>query len=222
MARRKKRPNRLARHIAPRPLFFAGALLIVAFLFQSSLTVRISQVLLFALLAMLAGKRIRWGYFVIMVSSITVFNLLTPVGQVLIELGPWPITRGALEQGLLKGFAIVGLVFISLSAVRPDLRLPGTFGGMIARLFFYFEEILDAKKRVRAAALVESLDGILLEMYPPDHRAGEGEGEGEAAADHPSSPETAGGEATTSRTDLLGAVGLIVVVVGNVALAVIF
>ncbi|MFP4378116.1 MAG: hypothetical protein ACLFP4_13815 [Spirochaetales bacterium] len=210
MARRKKRPNRLARHIAPRPLFLAGAVLIVAFLFQASLTVRIAQVLLFAVFAMLAGKRIRWGYFAIMVSSITIFNLLTPVGQVLFEIGPWPVTRGALEQGLLKGFAIVGLVFISLSAVRPDLKLPGTFGGMIARLFFYFEHILDAKKRVRAAALVESLDGILLEMYPLDREQAETDGPPEQSAP------------TATRTDLLGTIGLIVVVTANIVLAVIF
>jgi hypothetical protein len=164
---RKRRPNRLAAHTSARDIFVAGAITIVAFLFQGVLWIRLTQVLFFALLAVLAGKRIRWLYFVIMVSSITVFNLLTPVGQVLVEIGPWPITRGALEQGLMKGFAIVGLVFISLFAVRPDLRLPGAFGGVIARLFFYFERVLDARKRVRAAALIESIDTILLDIYPP-------------------------------------------------------
>jgi heptaprenyl diphosphate synthase len=196
--------------VAPRPLFLAGAVLIVAFLLQGSLYVRVGQVLLFAFLAVLAGKRIRWGYFIIMVSSITLFNLLTPVGQVLFELGPWPITRGALEQGLLKGFAIVGLVFISLTAVRPDLELPGTFGGMLARLFYYFEQILDARKRVKASALVGSLDEILFDMYPPEHASPgtDRAGENESALPQP--------------TDLIGWIGMVAVVAANVVLAVLF
>ncbi|HKJ85323.1 MAG TPA: hypothetical protein VKA06_04570 [Spirochaetia bacterium] len=164
MARRRRPPNRLARHTAPLHVFIVGVVTIVAFLFQEELLVRLIQVLLFAAIATLAGKRIRWGYFLIMVGSITFFNLLTPVGRVLAEYGPIRVTEGALEQGLMKGLAIVGLVFISLFAVRPDLRLPGTFGGILARLFFYFERILDTRKRVSAKRLVESVDGVLLEL----------------------------------------------------------
>ena len=165
--RRPKPPNRLARHTAPVHVFLTGILCIVAFLFQDDIYVRAGQVLLFALMATVAGKRIRWGYFVIMVSSITFFNLLTPVGRVLFEIGPLAITAGALRQGLMKGFAIVGLVFISLFAVRPDLRLPGTFGGILARLFYYFERVLDTRRRVSAAHLVDSVDEILIGLYPP-------------------------------------------------------
>ncbi len=212
MARRRRPPNRLARHTAPLHVFLVGVVTIVAFLLQGELVVRLFQVLLFAVIATLAGKRIRWGYFLIMVGSITFFNLLTPVGQVLAELGPIRVTEGALEQGLMKGLAIVGLVFISLFAVRAELRLPGTFGGILARLFFYFERILDARKRVTASRLVESVDGILMELYPPETR------DGGADAGAVAGPET--GE--SARTDALGAVFLIVVVVANGVLAIVY
>lgn len=209
MARRRRRPNRLARHTAPMHVFLTGALVIVAFLFQGNLAVRAVQVLFFAGLAVLAGKRIRWGYFVIMVSSITFFNLLTPVGRVLFEIGPLPVTAGALEQGLLKGLAIVGLVFISLFAVRPDLQLPGTLGGVLGRLFFYFERVLDTRKRVSARRLVASVDEILLELYPP-------EGGGAAHAAN-------GGHAKTeAHTDAAGATLMVLLVLANVALAIVF
>ncbi|MFW5815109.1 MAG: hypothetical protein ACOC6J_12135 [Spirochaetota bacterium] len=192
--------------------FLTGVLVIVAFLFQENLAVRAAQVVLFAGLAVLAGKRIRWGYFLIMVSSITFFNLLTPVGRVLLEVGPLPVTAGALEQGLLKGFTIVGLVFISLFAVRPDLRLPGTLGGVLGRLFFYFERVLDTRKRVSAKRLVASVDEILLDLYPPT----------EAGAAHaaPSSPEAAAGPAT--RTDAAGAALMVVLVLVNWTLAIVY
>ena len=160
----EKRPNLLAAHLNPRLLFLTGIVVIVCFLFQQNLIVRIGQVLVFAVLVVLAGKRIRIGYFLIMVTSITVFNLLTPVGEVLLRFGPIVVTRGALRQGLMKGFAIPGLVFISLFAVRPDLRLPGRLGGLIARLFFYFEHLLEGRKRIRLKRFVDSVDELLIDL----------------------------------------------------------
>jgi heptaprenyl diphosphate synthase len=152
----------LAEHTAPLHVFLTGVIVIVCFLFQQNLWVRMGQVGVFALLAVLAGKRIRWGYFLIMVGSITLFNLLTPVGEVLARVGPLVITRGALTQGLVKAFAIPGLVFISLFAVRPDLKLPGRFGGLVARLFFYFERVLEGRKKIRLRSFVASVDGVLM------------------------------------------------------------
>ena len=173
MRPRKPKPrNRLQNHLSASHLFFTGALVLPAYLFQPQLTIRIAQVLLFAGLAHLAGKRIMWIYFAITVASIAFFNLLTPMGRVLVALGPLQITRGALESGLMKGFTIVGLVFISLFSIRPDLRLPGRLGGLVARVFFYFERIIDGRKRIEARRLIASIDDILEELYTPGHTAG--------------------------------------------------
>ena len=211
--RRPKPPNRLARHTAPGHIFIAGVLTIVAFLFQDDLVVRVAQVMLFALLATLAGKRIRWGYFAIMVGSITFFNVLTPVGRVLVEVGPFAITEGAVRQGLLKGFAIVGLVFISLFAVRSDLQLPGTFGGMLGRLFYYFERVLDTRRRVATSRLVESVDAILMELYPPG--AGEPESVPATAGDTRDAGDAGSAAVPSATTDALGAAVLVGLVVVN-------
>lgn len=148
-------------------LFVMGILVIPALLFQPYLPGKIVQTLLAALLAALVGKRIKWVYFLIMVSSITFFNLLTPIGRVLLEAGPVSVTEGALRTGLLKGFTIVGLVFVSLASVRRDLRIPGRLGGLIGRVFFYFERVLEGKKRVEAKRLIGSIDDILIGIYVP-------------------------------------------------------
>lgn len=190
-------------------MFLAGVLTIVAFLFQADLVVRAIQVLLFAGLATLAGKRIRWGYFVIMVASITFFNLLAPLGRIILEIGPLRITEGALQQGAFRGLAIVGLVFISLFAVRPDLKLPGTFGGMLGRVFYYFERILETRRRISAKRLVESIDEILMELYPPES----------SVEDRVTGPSVVSGP--NRRTDLPGAALMIAVVGANWALAIV-
>ena len=176
MATSQRRDPFMARHFAPQHLFLTGALLIPAFLFQPNLLVRVGQVLLFAQLATANGKRIKWIYFVVMVSSITVFNLFTPFGEILFTVGPLSITRGALQSGLEKGFTIVGLVFVSLASIRPDLRLPGRLGGMIGRVFYYFERVIEGKKRIRPRRLIESLDEILFELYRPGERRAEADG----------------------------------------------
>lgn len=172
---RHKRQNLLGRIAGPRETFVTGIIVILLFLLQQVLFVRIIQVLAFASLAVLAGKRIRWAYFAVMVLSITAFNLFTPIGEVLFSFGPLVVTRGALRQGLLKGFAIPGLVFISLFAVQPTLVLPGRLGGLIARVFYYFERLLEGRKRVTLRGFVGSVDGVLIELSrePADDITGE-------------------------------------------------
>ena len=163
-----RRQNRLLReNFSAVHLFLTGALTLPAYLLQDELVIRLFQVALFAALAVLAGKRIRWLYFVVMVSSITFFHLLVPMGKILFEVGPLPITEVALRNGLLKGFTIVGLVFISLFSVRSDLRLPGRLGGLVARLFFYFERIMEGRHRIEAKRIIGSVDEVLTSIYAP-------------------------------------------------------
>jgi len=171
-----RRTNQLAAHISPLHLFLTGMIVIACFLLQQNLMVRIGQVVAFAGIAMLAGKRIRFGYFLIMLTSITVFNLLTPLGEVLLRAGPVVVTRGALRQGLMKGFAIPGLVFISLFAVRPDLRLPGRLGGLIAKIFFYFEHLLEGRRKIRLKRFVDSVDDLLMDLLLSTATSGYPEG----------------------------------------------
>ena len=214
MAGRPRPVNRLRRHVAPLHLFLAGVILIVAFLFQANLLVRAIQVALVAVTATLAGKRIRPLYFMLMVVSITFFNLLTPVGRVIFTVLGLPVTAGALHQGLLKSLSILGLVFISLSAVSRDLRLPGSFGGLLARVFCYFELILEGRPTISVKRLAASVDDLLLAIYP----ASSGDGD-ESAAQGGGTDPTDSAQATT---DWIGLTGMVVIVAASVILAVVY
>lgn len=156
-------------------LFLTGMLCLPAYLFQDTLWVRIVQVVIFGILARIAGKKIKWSYFLIMIVSITVFNLFTPLGRVLVRIGPVPVTIGALEQGIMKGFTIVGLVFISLFSIRADLRLPGRLGALIGLVFYYYERVLEGKKRFDVRNVIPSIDAILTSLYEPPTPAGDSE-----------------------------------------------
>jgi len=164
----KRRTDKLARYISPSLRFWTGMALIPPYFMVDSLMNKAVLILLFALMATWAGKKIRIFYFVFLVSSITFFHLLTPVGRILMTLGPLKITSGALATGLAKGLTLCGLVFLSLFSVTPALKLPGRMGGLLARTFYYFEEILNGRRRISARDFIGSLDTVLLDLFPPD------------------------------------------------------
>jgi hypothetical protein len=158
---RSSRRDRFEALLSPGIRFLWGTSLLILFLFQQNPIVKVVLVLLFSALAVAAGKRIRFLYFLTLVVTITVFNLLTPYGQVIAVLGPLRITKGALVDGAAKGFTIVGLVFVSLFTVSSRLVLPGSFGLFLARSFFYFERLYSEKKRIRRDHIIEDIDSIM-------------------------------------------------------------
>ena len=164
MSLRRQHPWMLS-HIAARDLFQAGVFILPAYLLQGSFVVRVGQVLLFALAARIAGKRIQWGYFLVVVGTITAFHLLTPSGRVLYQLSRFRVTTGALQTGLFKGFTIAGMVFLSLASVRADLRLPGRFGNLVGKTFWSFERIMERRGGIERGAVFGGVDRLLNELY---------------------------------------------------------
>lgn len=161
---RRQHPWMLS-NLGPVALLWSGVLSLPAFLLQGGLVVRIVQVVWFLVLTRLAGKRLQWVYFLSLLAAVTVFHLLTPNGRVLLELGPVVVTSGALRTGFFKGLTIIGMVFISLYSVRADLRLPGKFGRLVARIFWAFEQIMEQRPRVGRHNAVAAIDQALTELY---------------------------------------------------------
>lgn len=147
--------------MAPGFRFLWGSSLLVLFLLQHEPVVKLLLVVLFAILARIAGKRIRYGYFAILLVTVTLFNLLSPYGVLIATLGPLRITEGALLSGVTKGLTIVGLVFVSLFSVSRHLVLPGRFGLFLGRSLFYFQRLYGEKKRLRRGHIIEDIDAIL-------------------------------------------------------------
>ena len=155
----------MLRHLGAGTLLIAGILVLPAYLLQQNLVVRALQVVLFAVTAVLAGKRLQWTYFLSVSAAIVLFHLFAPNGRVLAELGPLQITAGALRTGAFKALTIVGLVFISLSAVRADLVLPGRLGALAGRLLWCFEQIMERHGAVTLRDAARSVDELLLSLY---------------------------------------------------------
>lgn len=157
--------DRIALVLSPGIRFIGGMALMLAFLFSDSLIYRLAFIPLLLTLVPLGGKRILWKNYLVLIFFITFFNLLNPWGEVLLSLGPLAITKGALTSGLLKGITFTGLILISLVSISRGLNFPGRLGGMIGRVFYYFERIFEQKHRIRKEDLIGTLDEILMEIY---------------------------------------------------------
>lgn len=164
MSLRRQNPWMTA-NISAKALFFAGMATLPAFLIQDSLVIRVAQVVLFGWLTVVAGKRLLWVYFLTISVGITFFHLLIPTGEVLMEIGKFPITAGALKSGGFKALTIVGMVFLSLISVRADLRIPGRAGAVAGKLFWSFEQIMERRDELRASSPLRSADELLVGLY---------------------------------------------------------
>jgi len=162
--RRKGFPGFLDGNLGSGHLFLLGVLLMPSFLFHQSLGLRLAQTGLFAVLCLLSGRRIRPLPTILTVAAIIVCNLLVPTGRILFSIGPLSVTEEALLSGVRKAATFEGLILLSRFYVRPDLRIPGSFGGLLSRSLFYFERIMSRGRRWNRKRLLVDLDAMLLEL----------------------------------------------------------
>lgn len=160
-------------------LTLASALLFIG---QGTLPQRILLSLVFWALGALKGRRMSLLRMLISTTGIVFFSLLVPTGEVLARLGPFPITRGALEAGLNRALAIEGLLLLSRALITAELaRSLGQRDGLLGQTLNAFTRLVarhhreggprGPKTRTR---LVGYIDGLLIaaldEEYRPERR----------------------------------------------------
>jgi len=160
---RKKSKDYIATFLHPQIRFFIGLLLLIPLFFQEVLILKLIHVLTLGILCKLSGKRIYYIYFLNLLIWITIFQLLSPFGQVLFDLKIITITKGALLSGFNKSLLLIGLVFTSLFSVSPGLKFPGRLGGVLAEMFYFYEELYSSKGKIRRKSFISDVDSLLAE-----------------------------------------------------------
>jgi len=164
VARREPGSALLQKNASARVLFITGALLFPSFLLQQDIAIRAMQIMLFLLLNVLSGRKIRFLQYLVVSAGIVVFNLVIPTGRVLVSPLGLAVTEGALKSGLLKATAMTGLIALSQFSIRAELRFPGRVGGLIGRSLFYFERIMGGRRKINRKDIIGSVDALLLEV----------------------------------------------------------
>ncbi|MDZ7795039.1 MAG: Gx transporter family protein [Spirochaetia bacterium] len=168
--------------VTPMVRLLTGLLMIAPFIMQPQILLKFVHILLFGVASLYLGKRVRILPGIMIAAAVTGAQLLTPLGEVLTYIGSFPITAGALRQGVLRGLNLVGLVYLSRYAVSSGLPIPGKLGALLYRVFYYFEE-LTAYRVVRDRSTgfrgnikqaLMGIDGFLLELSLSSAGAAEG------------------------------------------------
>jgi heptaprenyl diphosphate synthase len=147
-------------------LFIAGFLMMCFFLFNSSVSARFLQFLLFSFLAFLSGKKTNPLVTLFVMPGVVFFNLLAPYGRVLFEWGPFRITGGALLAGLRRAFTLEGLFMLSGACIRPGLALPGKIGALLAESFGMLGALQKQKTALKPGHIIEGIDKLLSGLEP--------------------------------------------------------
>ncbi|MDR2534847.1 MAG: hypothetical protein LBD29_02285 [Treponema sp.] len=159
-----KAPAFYRQFFSSQDLFIAGMIMTVAFLSNPSTLFRTIQFLIFWAYALFLGKKNNPFITLLVMSGIIFFNLLVPYGKVLTEFAGFPITQGSLLGGLRRGVTLEGLIMLSKASIRPDLRLPGTFGSLLGESLRIFQRILDRKGLISRKRIIEGIDDLMLEL----------------------------------------------------------
>lgn len=151
----------LDRRVSARALLAWVCLTAPSLLVASGPAVRAAQLALLIMVALVMGRRVRWGRTVLFFAAVVGFNLATPGGRVLVAPAGLPVTAGALEVGLTKALGLTGLLLLSKVGVRRDLRLPGRAGRLLDLTLAYVRAFLDADVKLLARDPVGRLDHLL-------------------------------------------------------------
>ncbi len=111
------------------------------------------------------GKRVRVIRSLLLFLSILFFNLLAPVGEVILRIFTFPITKDALRSGCNKALNILSLMYLSRIVIRDNLNFGSGIGQLIGRMFSFIVSFGEVKGRVNVRNLFESIDSIFLDVY---------------------------------------------------------
>jgi heptaprenyl diphosphate synthase len=161
---RLRRQALYQRFFSSRALCIVGILIMPALLFNPNTIFRIAQFFFFWFLAWLAGKKNNPLITIFIILTIVVFNLLVPYGKVIVSLGVFKITLGALLAGIHRGVTLEALIMLSRVTIRQDLRLPGSFGELVSDSFRIFARITERGNVIDRKNIVGSIDTLMIEL----------------------------------------------------------
>ena len=152
----------LDQRLSARALLIWAGVVAPSLLLPAHPVTRSLLLLLLTLLVLATRRRVRWGRTAIFFGAVVAFNLAAPGGRVLLEVGAFPVTAGALGAGLAKAFSLTSLLLLSKLAIRRDLALPGRIGRLLSLTLAYVRYLLDADVKLLARDPIGRLDRLLL------------------------------------------------------------
>lgn len=142
----------------------SGIILLIALLFTPGLPAKAVLFTAGFLLCLAERQKIHWIPLCVSTAAIIICHLFIPMGKELFLIGSFPLTSGALLNGIEKGLMLQAMICISRWMLQVRIRLPGALGPTLDESLYIFNQLLAFKKRIHLRHLVTSLDELLLSL----------------------------------------------------------
>ncbi|MCR5605861.1 MAG: hypothetical protein K6F69_03475 [Treponema sp.] len=124
-------------------------------------------------LTLLKRGKVRILPSIIMILGISFFAVFSPNGKIVTSINGnpiylfnrFPLTYGAIDSGLRKGFILAGMVFLSQFAISTKMKLPGKIGLFMNSMFYTFGTLTEKKISFKLGHVIESIDTRLIEIW---------------------------------------------------------
>ena len=142
----------------------SGFLLIVALFFVPGLPAKAVILAAGWLLCIAEKQKLHWIACGVSTLGIVICHSFIPMGKELFTIGAFPITSGALLNGLEKAVFLQAMIAVSRWTLQVRLHLPGELGILLDESLYVFNQLLTYKDRIRPRQLITSIDELLLSL----------------------------------------------------------
>ncbi len=111
------------------------------------------------------GKKVKLLPNIMVCFTVVFISLLSPYGQILFNLGPLPLTKGAIISGIDKASLLIGLIYLSKNILNIQVKFPGYFGSLLRDTFHYFNQLTNSEK-ITKKNIISQIDEKLLNLKP--------------------------------------------------------
>jgi len=144
---------------------FTGLIALPAILLQDNPFGIMLQALYVIVLALTHGRKFRLLPNLILMLSVSSAHLLQPNGYLIVSIGSFPITLGALLLGLRKAFTLIALLYLSHYMVTGRPEFPGRLGKVISLQFYYFDKITSGWRDITPKRpFIKAVDTLMLNL----------------------------------------------------------
>ena len=139
-----------------------GITLLAALLFIPGLPAKAVIFCAGLILCLAEKQKIHWIPLYVSTLGIVVCHLFIPIGKELFSIGNFPLTSGALLNGLEKAVVLQAMIFISRWTLQVRIKIPGLLGMMLDDSLYIFKQLLEFKHKIQPRHLIASIDELLL------------------------------------------------------------
>lgn len=161
----KSKANWIDENLSPGLLFLNGTVFLGLSLTAGNAIDKIIILVCLIVLNLLRKRKLKPLSHLLFILFLILLNIFPPYGKLLFHLFSFPVTEGALLNGLGRGLTLVSLILTAKYCISTNLKLPGTLGKLITRTFYYLELMQHEQQNLKKLGIIDKIDQLILNLW---------------------------------------------------------